>query len=187
MATRPGGCMTGSATRWHGSLPSRRQRLGDASLLTTRDLPQHGSGGAGEKRRESCVTSPLPLAWFAGQRLSFEERSSSSLKTTSVGSVSEGAPAGHDRSEWIVAASESYRRACHSAEELLAPGALAELVAPDARDWLFARARRRVAGESEPLHYETELVHRYGHRVAVEVSVDVLEMEVRQRDRGDVP
>jgi len=65
----------------------------------------------------------------------------------------------------------------YSADELLAPGALSDLVAPDTRDWLFSRARRRVFGESEPLHYETELVHRDGHRVAVEVSVDVLEME----------
>ena len=37
-----------------------------------------------------------------------------------------------------------------------------------------------MLGEPEPQHYETELVHRDGHRVAVEVSVDVLEMEARR-------
>lgn len=67
----------------------------------------------------------------------------------------------------------------YSAEELLTMRALGEFFAPDARDRFLARARRRVAGEAEPRHYETELLHRDGHRVPVEVGADLLEIEGR--------
>ncbi|MDP9075310.1 MAG: PAS domain S-box protein [Actinomycetota bacterium] len=67
----------------------------------------------------------------------------------------------------------------YSAEELLATGTLAELVAPDARDSFLALARRPVGDDTELGRYETERVHRDGLRVAVEVGAATVAIEGR--------
>ena len=67
----------------------------------------------------------------------------------------------------------------YSAKELSVSVTLGDLVPPEARERILDRARRRVAGDAEPRHYETELLHRDGHRIPVDVSADLLEIDAR--------
>lgn len=61
----------------------------------------------------------------------------------------------------------------YSVDELMRIRPFVDLFAPEARDAIVERARRRLGGEQQPSPYETELLHRDGHRVAVEVSAHV--------------
>ncbi len=62
----------------------------------------------------------------------------------------------------------------YSVKEVLTVRPFADLVTPDSRDLIADRARRRLAGEEVPRHYECDLVHRDGHRVPVEVSAQLV-------------
>ena len=61
----------------------------------------------------------------------------------------------------------------YSADELLALQPFMDVFAPEARDLIMGRARRRMAGVPEPPQYETEILHRDGRRIPVEVSAQV--------------
>lgn len=58
----------------------------------------------------------------------------------------------------------------YSVEEVLAQRPLIDLIAPEARQFVGDRVRRRLSRGDEPTMYETDLVHKDGHRVPVEVN-----------------
>jgi PAS domain S-box-containing protein len=67
----------------------------------------------------------------------------------------------------------------YSTDEILSVQPFVDIVAPDARDLIVERARRRMAGGDEPSRYETEILHRDGRRIPVEVSAHVAVIEGR--------
>ncbi|MDQ4096653.1 MAG: GAF domain-containing protein, partial [Actinomycetota bacterium] len=67
----------------------------------------------------------------------------------------------------------------YSADEVLALPSFLDIVAPHARGEILRRARRRIAGGDEPSRYETEILHRNGQRIPVEVSAHVAVIDGR--------
>jgi len=61
----------------------------------------------------------------------------------------------------------------YSAEEVLALRPFVDIFVPEARGLIIERARRRIAGDAEPSRFETEILHRDGRRIPVEVSAQV--------------
>lgn len=61
----------------------------------------------------------------------------------------------------------------YSAEEVLALRPFVDIFVPEARGLIIERARRRIAGDAESSRFETEILHRDGRRVPVEISAQV--------------
>ena len=61
----------------------------------------------------------------------------------------------------------------YSAAEILDLEPALDIVAPEVRRVIFARAQRRLAGGDEPSQYETAILHRDGRRIPVAVSACV--------------
>jgi PAS domain S-box-containing protein len=76
--------------------------------------------------------------------------------------------------ERAIVANEAFCAMTGSSEsELLATQPPEQIVPPEVRTQLAERARRRVAGGDEPPQYETEVLHRDGTRIPVEVHAMV--------------
>jgi PAS domain S-box-containing protein len=61
----------------------------------------------------------------------------------------------------------------YSAEEVLALRSFVDIFVPEARGLVVERGRRRITGDAEPSRFETEILHRDGRRIPVDVSAQV--------------
>jgi PAS domain S-box-containing protein len=66
------------------------------------------------------------------------------------------------------------RMSGYTRDELLAMPDLVELAAPEQRADMRERIRRRLNGQPVPSHYETAILHKDGHWVELEISVQLL-------------
>jgi PAS domain S-box-containing protein len=69
----------------------------------------------------------------------------------------------------------------YSVDEILALPSFLDIVVPEARDRILERAQRRIAGGKEPSRYETEVLHRDGRRIPVEVNAHVSVIDGRSQ------
>ena len=108
----------------------------------------------------------------AADRLARETSRNQSL-LTAISDMDQGVIITHDGAP--VYANDAYLRLVgYSRDELMALPSLAALAPESVKEDLLDRYQRRLRGEVVPDHYDTELVHRDGHRIDVEVATNML-------------